>query len=99
MRASEVFPVPARPGEEVGLPHLVVADRVAQRPHDRLLADDLVEVLRAVFPVERGHPGHRIGQEPGWICPARTPRCWCSRIGAHDARSDQVDPRHPGETA
>ncbi len=46
---------PARPGEEVRLPHLVVLDRVLQRPDDRLLADDLVEPLRAVLPVERRH--------------------------------------------
>ena len=46
----------ARPGEEVRLAHLVVLDRVLQRPDDRLLSDDLVEPLRAVLPVERGHP-------------------------------------------
>ncbi len=46
----------ARPGEEVGLAHLVVLDRVLQRPDDRLLPDDLVEALRAVLPVERRHP-------------------------------------------
>ena len=45
----------ARAGEEVGLAHLVVLDRVPQRADDRLLPDHLVEVLRAVFPVERGH--------------------------------------------
>ena len=45
----------ARAGEEIGLAHLSGADRVLQRPDDRLLADDLVEVLRAVFPVEGGH--------------------------------------------
>ena len=54
------LPGPARAREEVCLPHLVVGDRVAKRPHDRLLADDLVEVLRPVFAVEGGHPGHRI---------------------------------------
>src|SRR5439155_27272234 len=45
----------ARPREEVGLPKLVVLDRVPERPHDRLLPDDLVEVLGAVLPVEGGH--------------------------------------------
>ena len=45
----------ARAGEEVGLAHLVRRDRVRQRPHDRLLPDDLVEGLRAVLPVEGGH--------------------------------------------
>jgi hypothetical protein len=47
---------PARPREEVGLPHLPGRNRVLQRPDDPLLADDLVEVLLAVLPVERGHP-------------------------------------------
>ena len=46
----------ARAGEEVGLAQLPELDRVAQRAHDRLLADDVVEVLRAVLPVERRHP-------------------------------------------
>src|SRR5581483_10720795 len=45
----------ARPGEEVRLAELPVRDRVAQRAHDRLLPDHLVEALRAVLPVERGH--------------------------------------------
>ena len=45
----------ARAGEEIGLAHLPVLDRVLQRPDDRLLAHDLVEVLRAVLAVERGH--------------------------------------------
>jgi len=46
---------PARAGEEVCLPHLVVLDRVPQRPHDGLLPDDLGEVERAVGSVEGGH--------------------------------------------
>ena len=45
----------ARAGEEVGLPHLVRLDRVRERPHDRLLPDDLAEGLRAVLAVEGGH--------------------------------------------
>ena len=45
----------ARAGEEIGLAHLSGRDRVLQRPDDRLLADDLGEGLRAVFPVEGGH--------------------------------------------
>ena len=45
----------AWPCEEVRLAHLPGGDRVLQRPDDRFLADDLVEVLRAVLPVERGH--------------------------------------------
>ena len=47
--------MPRGPGEEVGLPHLVRLDRVRQRAHDRLLADDLAEDLRAVLAVEGGH--------------------------------------------
>ena len=54
------LPGAARAGEQVGLAHLVVLDRVAEGPDDGLLADDLVEVLRPVLPVERGHLGHRI---------------------------------------
>ena len=45
----------ARAGEEVGLTELAELDRVAQRPDDRFLADDVVEVLRPVFAVERRH--------------------------------------------
>ena len=45
----------ARAGEEVRLTHLAGGDRVLQRADDRLLADDLVEVLRPVLAVERGH--------------------------------------------
>ena len=45
----------ARPGKEVGLTELLALDRVAERADDGLLADDLVEILRAVLPVERGH--------------------------------------------
>ena len=62
------LPGAARAGEEVGLAHLVVLDRVAEGPDYGLLADDLVEVLRPVLPVERGHLGHRIeegAREPG----------------------------------
>ena len=46
---------PARPGEEVRLPHLVVLDRVPQRPDDRLLADHVAEVQRTVGAVQGGH--------------------------------------------
>ena len=49
------LPRSTRPGEEVGLTHLVVLDRILQRSHDRLLPDDLVEALRTVLPVERAH--------------------------------------------
>ena len=55
MRASDVLPVPRGPGEEIRLAHLVALDRVPERPDDRFLADDLVEVLRPVLAVQGGH--------------------------------------------
>ena len=45
---------PARPGEEVRLPHLAVLDRVAERADDRLLADHVAEVERAVGAIQGG---------------------------------------------
>ena len=45
----------ARPGEEVGLAHLALLDRIRERPHDRFLADHLLEGLGAVLAVEGGH--------------------------------------------
>ena len=65
------LPRPARPREEVRLPHLVVGDRVPKRPHDRLLADDLVEVLRPVFAVEGSH--ERAGGSTNRKCPVSAP--------------------------
>ena len=58
------LPRAARAGEEVRLPHLVSLDRVLERADDRFLADDLVEVLRPVLPVERRHE-RSIVKEPG----------------------------------
>src|SRR5438876_5247252 len=49
------LPGAARAGEEICRAHLPGRDRVFQRPDDCFLADDLVEVLRAVLPVQRGH--------------------------------------------
>ena len=46
----------ARAREQICLPHLVVIDRVLERPDDRLLPDHLVEALGAVLPVEGAHP-------------------------------------------
>ena len=51
----------ARAGEEVGLAELAELDRVAQRPHDRFLADDVVEVQRPVLAVERRHRSIVVG--------------------------------------
>ena len=55
---------PARACEEVCLSHLVGGDRVLQRPDDRFLSDHLVEALRAVLPVQGGHPPIQAQNEP-----------------------------------
>src|SRR5207245_2749122 len=60
----------ARPGEEVGLAHAAGRDRVLERPHDRLLADDLVEVLRPVLAVESGHAAIQARRIVGMRAPA-----------------------------
>ena len=70
----------ARAGEEVRLADLPVRDRVLQRPDDRLLADDLVEVLRAVLPVEGGHATTLPNLGPG------TPRAWEAVLSAASFR-------------
>src|SRR4029453_8145249 len=44
--------------EEVGVVDLALLHRVAQRPHDVLLADDVGERARSVSAVERGAGGH-----------------------------------------
>src|SRR5205823_10217834 len=62
----------ARAGEGVGLAHRVRADRIAQRPHDRLLPDDLREALGTVLPVESGHGS--IQAENGAPYPRASPR-------------------------
>ena len=55
----------ARAGEQVRLAHLALLDRVRERPHDRFLADHLLEGLRPVLAVERGHPSIQADSEPG----------------------------------
>ena len=57
MRADDVLPVPAGPAEEVGVRHPVVAHGAAQRPHDVVLAPDLVESPRPEAAVERDEGG------------------------------------------
>ena len=89
IRAIEVLPVPRGPGEEVGLPELAELDRVPQRPHDRLLPDHVVEVLRPVLAVERGH---RIDLSPV----ARSAFEAASPGGDRVAGSGQARPRHLG---
>ena len=68
----------ARAGEEVRLPHLVGRERVAQCPHDPLLADHLVEVLGPVLPVEGGHAPSKAE------CPAAHPSS--KRVPGRNAR-------------
>ena len=79
-----------RPGEEVRLAHLVVLDRVLQRPDDRLLPDDLVEPLRAVLPVERGHHADSSMKSPA----ARSVFEIGITGGTRVACSDRAEPRH-----
>ena len=67
------LPRSARSREEVRLADLAVLDRVLERPDDRLLPDHLVEPLRAVLPVERGHPSDSSS------CPKTRPRAPSSR--------------------
>ena len=57
MRADVVLPVPAGPGEQVGLALATAGDRVAQRPHDVVLALELAEPAWPVAAVQRlgGH--------------------------------------------
>ena len=55
IRAIDVFPVPRGPAKRYAWRTWSCRDRVPQRADDRLLPDDLVEVLRAVLAVERGH--------------------------------------------
>ena len=56
IRASEVLPVPRGPAKRYAWRTCPRVIAFAQRADDRLLADDLVEVLRPVLAVERGHP-------------------------------------------
>ena len=56
IRAIDVFPVPRGPAKRYACRTWSLVDRVPKRADDRLLAHDLVEVLRAVLAVERGHP-------------------------------------------
>ncbi len=47
------LPAPARPGEQIGVVHPVVAQRVPQRRRDMVLPDHLGERLRAIPAVQR----------------------------------------------
>ena len=54
MRAIDVLPTPRVPQKRYACAVRSGRDRVPQRPRDRLLPDELVEVLRAVAPGEDG---------------------------------------------
>ena len=82
----------ARAGEEIGLAHLIVLDRVLQRPDDRFLPDDLVEALRAVLPVEGRH---RLDSIRWGQCPATRSAFEIGITGGTCvACSDRAEPRH-----
>ena len=96
------LPGAARPGEQVGLAHLVSLDRVPKRPDDGLLPDDLLEIERPVLPVERGHVvmlraagGCSLAEDAR----SRTVRRRRSRGGAYVDRSGQAAPRRLGGSA
>ena len=110
IRAIEVLPVPTRTDEEEAVAEASQADGVAEGLDDRVLADDLVERLRAEAPIEgprrigawrRGRRGARLGhRSPGrpgrWSC--RAPSVDHRRSWAR--RSDQLGPGRsaaPGE--
>src|SRR6266508_1137224 len=59
----------SRAGEEVGLAHLAGRDRILQRANDGLLANHLVEALRAIFAVKRGHAIFRLSGEKSLRAP------------------------------
>ena len=67
--------------EQVGLADLAVRNRVLKRPDDRLLSDDLVEVLRSVLAVQGGHAASLLNENgPG------TPRAWKGLLSAASSR-------------
>ena len=68
----------ARAHEQIGVVDLAQLDRVAQGAHDALLADDLVEGLRAVATVEGEHRRPMLAVPRTW---ARAARAGASKGG------------------
>ena len=64
------LPAAARPGEQVGVVHPVIAQRLLERLSHVLLADDLGERARPVFAVEREtHAPPSVADEPKHLRP------------------------------
>ena len=84
----------ARADEQVGVVDLVLLDRVAQRAHDVLLPDDLVEGPRAVAAVQRGGRGHPFESRAGGGTEPTRAR---ARRGSRSAAA--CGPRRTGPTA
>src|SRR5206468_3187544 len=94
------LPCSAGPCKEVRLADLSGGDGVPQRADDRLLPDDLVEVLWPVLPVERGHPVDLTGG-PGLLRPpvsgeARKPKA-TRRRALHCCRPWHCERSEPGQ--
>ena len=64
IRAIEVLARSARTGKEGRPDGPSALDRVRERPHDRLLADDFVEGLGPVLAVQRGHRSIQSDRDP-----------------------------------
>ena len=92
IRAIDVLPVPRGPAKRYACRTWSQLDRVAQRADDCLLPDDLVEVLRAVLPVERSHRCDSSRAEPGR---AARRRSWPTG-GIYVACSGRAEPQHLG---
>src|SRR5262249_22931692 len=73
--------------EQICLADLARSDRVLQRPHDSLLADDVVEGLRAVLPVESGHGSIQADPPSPKRAPARS-AMW-SPIARHEVAAGE----------
>ena len=74
---------PARAHEQVGVVDLALLDRVAQRAHDVLLADDVGERARAVAAVERGAGGHGQVESSATVAVPRRPPTGRRQAGVH----------------
>ena len=104
IRAIEVLPVPRGPAK-MSLSDLAELDRVPQRPDDRLLPDDVLEVERAVLAVRapsrcrfnRNRSAHASGARR--ICRSkRGARGQVAEQRQHE-QDDQENPSHWGMRA